>query len=154
MLPGGVIHPAMAIKSAIEGKAGHYGEINLPLVIAVNALDEYAEIDDAIDALFGTTGVIVREGREPQAIRNPDGAWRGPAGAIYTRSSAVLFVERLSAWSVGQRSLHLIVNPWSRNPIVDIPLGVEVREVIDDRLQTRAGQSLREIFDLPEGWPE
>lgn len=154
MLPGGIIHPEVAIKSAVEGKAGRYGDIDLPLVIAVNALEEFAKIDDAIDALFGTTSVVVREGQEPQPIRNADGAWRGPAGPVYTRSSAVLFVERLSAWSVGQRSLHLIVNPWARNPIGDIPLGVEVREVIDGRLQTRAGLSLREIFDLPEGWPE
>lgn len=154
MLPGGVIRPEVAIRSAIKGKAGRYGEIDLPLVIAVDALEEYAGINNAIDALFGTTGVIFREDREPQEIRNPDGAWREPAGAINRRSSAVLFVKRLSAWSVGQRSLHLIVNLWSRNPIGDIPLGVEVHEVIEDRLQTRAGQSLREIFDLPEGWPE
>lgn len=154
LLPSGVIHPEVAIRSAVEGKAGRYGEIDLPLVIAVNALEEYARIDDAINALFGTTGVIVRANCEPQAVRNPDGAWRGPTGAVYTRSSAVLFVERLSAWSVAQRSLHLIVNPWARNPIGDVPLGVEVHEVIDGRLQTRTGQPLREIFDLPEGWPE
>lgn len=154
MLQGGAIHPEVAIRSAVENKAGRYGDVDLPLVIAVNALEEYARIDDAIDALFGTTGVIVRENSEPQVVRNTDGAWRGPAGEANTRSSAVLFVERLSAWSVAQRSLRLVVNPWARNPIRDIPLGVEMREVIDGRPHTRMGQSLREIFNLPEGWPE
>ncbi|MBY6153374.1 hypothetical protein KUV47_09135 [Vannielia litorea] len=154
MLPGGIIHPEAAIRSAVENKAGRYGEIDLPLIIAVNALEEYANVEHAIDALFGTTSVVVREGCEPQAVRNPDGAWRGPVGAVNTRSSAVLFVARLSAWSVAQRSLSLVINPWARNPIGDIPLGVEVRKVIDERLHTQAGQKLREIFNIPDGWPE
>lgn len=153
-LPGGIISPEIAIKSAVEGKAGRYGDIDLPLVIAVNALEEFARVGDAIDALFGTLGVIVSEDGGTREVRNPDGAWRGPRGPVYTRASAVLIVERLSAWSVGQRAMSLILNPWARNPIVGLPLGVEVREVVDDRLETQLGQSLSEIFGLPEGWPE
>lgn len=154
MLPGGVILPAAAIKSAVEGKAGRYGNIGLPLVIAVNALEEFARVDDAVDALFGTTGVIVSEDGAVRGMRNRDGAWRSLGGPVYTRSSAVLFVARFSAWSVGQRAMSLIFNPWARSPIAGLPLGVEVREVVDGRLETRPGQSLREIFGLPEGWPE
>jgi hypothetical protein len=154
MLPGGVIHPEVAIRSAVVGKAGRYGDIDIPLVIAVNALEQYADIDDAVDALFGTAGVIVRDAFEPEFIRNLDGAWHGLAGPIHTRCSAVLFIDRLSGWSVAQRSFHLVVNPWARYPIGPISLGVDVHEVIDRRLQTRSGQALRMIFDLPEGWPE
>tara|TARA_B110001454_G_scaffold218866_1_gene248324 strand:- start:1911 stop:3080 length:1170 start_codon:yes stop_codon:yes gene_type:complete len=154
ILPGGVIYPEVAIKSAVEGKAGRYGEIDLPLVVAVNALEEFAGVRDAVDALFGTTMVVVPEAGEPRHGRNPNGAWRGPGGPVYTRCSGVLFVERLSAWSVGQRSLTLILNPWARNPLGDLPFGVEVRRVIEGHLTTEEGQSLREIFDLPEGWPE
>lgn len=154
MLPGGIIRPEVVIKSAIEGKAGRYGDIDLPLVIAVNALEEFARVGDAVDALFGTTGVVVSEDGGARGIRNPDGAWRGAGGPVYTRSSAILFVERFSAWSVGQRTMSLIHNPWARSPIPDLPLGVEVREVIHGRLETRSGQSLLEIFGLPDGWPE
>jgi hypothetical protein len=154
MLPGGVILPEVAIKSAVEGKAGRYGNIGLPLVIAVNALEEFARVGDAVDALFGTTGVIVSQDGAARGMRNRDGAWRGPGGPVYTRSSAVLFVARFSAWSVGQRAMSLILNPWARSPIAGLPLGVEVQEVVDGRLETRPGQSLREIFGLPEGWPE
>ena len=154
ILPGGVIRPEVAIKSAVEGKAGRYGDIDLPLIIAVNALEEFARVGDAVDALFGTTGAIVSQDGGARGVRNPDGAWCGARGPVYSRSSAVLFVERFSAWSVGQRSVSLILNPWARSPIANLPLGVEVREVVDGRLETRPGQSLRETFDLPEGWPE
>jgi hypothetical protein len=61
MLPGGVVRPEEAIKSAVERKAGRYGDIELPFVIAVNSLEDFARPGDAIDALFGTTGVIMSE---------------------------------------------------------------------------------------------
>lgn len=154
MLPGGVIHPHVAIRSAVVAKAGRYGEIDIPLVVAVNALEQYAGVDDAVDALFGTTAVIVREDFESEFVRNFDGAWYGPAGPVNTKCSAVLFIERLSAWSVAQRSFQLFVNPWARYPIGKIPLGVDVREVIDRRLQARSGQALKTIFGLTENWPE
>ena len=154
MLPGGVIHPDVAIRSAVVGKAGRYGEIDIPLVVAVNALEQYAGIDDAVDALFGTSAVIVREDFETEFGRNFNGAWYGPAGPINTKCSAVLFIERLSAWSVAQRSFHLFINPWARYPIGEISLGVDVHEVTDGRLRARSGQALKTIFGLPENWPE
>lgn len=97
MLAAGLIHPKLAIRSAVEGKAGRYGELDLPLVVAINALEEFAGPDDAVDALFGTVAVVVPEDGEPRQRRNTDGAWQGSGGPVHTRCSAVLFVERLSA---------------------------------------------------------
>jgi hypothetical protein len=154
VLPGGVVTPHVAIKSAIEGKAGRYGDLNLPYVIAVSALEEFANADSAIDALFGTEAVVVHADGRDEWVRNPDGAWRNRNGPVYTRVSAVLSTERLSAWDLGQRSLRLIHNPWAARPLGDVPLGVEVRRVVDERLVTVPGRSLREILELPEGWPE
>jgi len=50
--------------------------------------------------------------------------------------------------------MRLIHNPWAARPILDLPLGVDVRQVVDNRLQSTEGQSLAEIFRLPAGWPE
>jgi hypothetical protein len=155
MLPGGVITPHKAIKSAIEGKAGRYGELGMPFIVAVNSLEDYARADNAVDALFGTEAVVVPEDGPPRAVRNRDGAWHGPAGPIHTRVSGVLSTERLSPWDLGHRSARLILNPWARAPLPpDIPIGIKVRHVVDDHLVTEPGLSLREIFELPEGWPE
>lgn len=154
MLAAGTIRPEVAIKGAVEGKAGRYGDIDLPLVIAVNALEEFARVGDAIDALFGTFGAVVSADGAARGVRNPDGAWQGRGGPVYTRSSALLFVAGFSAWSIGQRTLRLIHNPWARSPIADLPLGVDTSTVIDGTLETQPGQSLREIFGLPAGWPE
>ena len=155
MLPGGKITPHEAIKASVEGKARHYGELDLPLLVAVNSLEEFARAGDAIDAMFGTLSVIVPDAGPVRPVRNRDGAWHGPTGPTNTRVSGILSTERLSPWDLGQRSLRLILNPWARRPLPpDIPFGIETSHVVDNHLQTLPGMSLREIFGLPLGWPE
>ena len=154
VLAGGFIRLHAPIKSAVEGKAGRYGVLDHPLVVAVNALEEYVGPDDAVDALFGTTAVVVPEGGPPRHVRNSDGVWQGPDGPVYTRLSAVLFVERLSAWSVAQRTARLILNPWATNPPKHIPLGIEIRHVVENKLVIQTGAALHAIFGLSVDWPE
>lgn len=154
MLPAAIVQPNLAIKSAVEGKAGRYGQLDIPLVVAVNALEDFAGPQDAIDAMFGTLAAVVRENGNLVQRRNVDGAWRGRGGPVHTRCSALLVVERLSGWSVAQRTARLIINPWAQNPLPHLPLGVEISHVVDDRLVTEPGVSIRDIFELPDGWPE
>jgi len=87
-------------------------------------------------------------------VRNCDGAWRGPKGPTHTRVSAVLSTERLTPWDVGQRQMRLIHNPWATRPLSNLPWGIEVREVVEDRLETIPGLTLAEIFGLSSDWPE
>jgi hypothetical protein len=53
--------PELPIRAAISDKAGRYGELPLPYVIAVNAMAVYAREDHAIDALFGSPAVQVSQ---------------------------------------------------------------------------------------------
>ncbi len=154
MLPGGIINPERAIQAAVEEKAGRYGALDRPYIIAVNALDTFASGDAAVDALFGTEVAVVTAERGMQCRRNPDGVWMRPGGPAYTRVSAVLSTERLSPWDVGQRRLRLIHNPWAARPILDLPLGVDMQRVVESHLQTDAGLSLAGILGLAAGWPE
>lgn len=154
MLPGGVVQPHLPIKASVESKASRYGQLDRPYIIAVSALEEFANADAAIDALFGTDQVVVTEDGHHAWVRNRDGAWMGPGGPVHTRVSAVLSTERLSPWDVGHRLMRLIHNPWAAQPILDLPVGVEVHQVADERLSIAPGQTLAQIFGLPPGWPE
>jgi hypothetical protein len=94
-----MIEPHVAIKSAVAAKAGRYGELDLPYIIAVNALADFAERSSVTEALFGTEAIAVHQVDgvwHHREIRNPDGAWRSPQGAINTRVSAVLSTQRLT----------------------------------------------------------
>jgi hypothetical protein len=153
MLAGGQINAHEAISAALRRKAGRYGDLGLPYIVAVNALETFADGDSVTDALFGTEAVQVGPNGH-RFVRNPDGVWQGAAGPTNTRLSGVLSVARLSAWDIGQRSLTLTLNPWAANPLPTLPLGVAVKSVQDDRLVSTASSSLSQLFGLPEGWPE
>lgn len=153
MFAGGQVNPHLAIRTSVEGKAGHYGDLDLPLVVAVTALDQFADLGSAVDALFGTAAVAVR-GDEARHIRNTDGAWRGPGGPVNTRVSAVLFVPRLSAWDLAQRAFTLIHNPWAQRPLPPAPWRTATKHLVEEQLVTTPGEPLRDVFDLPEHWPE
>lgn len=154
MLSGGVVQPHLPIKAAVESKASRYGQLDRPYIIAVNALEQCANADAAIEALFGTNRVVMTEDGDHALASNRDGAWIGPDGPVHTRVSAVLSTERLSPWDVGDRPMRLIHNPWAARPILDLPVGVAVRQVAAKRLSITPGQTLAEIFGLPPGWPE
>lgn len=157
MLPGGLVQPQAPIRDAVVGKATRYGELDLPYIIAVNAMGDYADAESAIDALFRSPAVaFIDTGSryEHRDTRAPDGAWMGRGGPVNTRVSAVLSTEKLTGWSVGQKRVRMLENPWAQKPLPPISLGVDVWHAESDSLQHESGATLREIFGLPQGWPE
>ena len=56
------------IRAAVEGKATKYGATDLPLVIAVNVVDDFFDDVDVLNALFGEEQIV--------AIRQADGRCR------------------------------------------------------------------------------
>jgi hypothetical protein len=145
------------LKSALKNKANRYGRLDHPYVVAVNALDRFARQDDAFDALFGSTCTVVEQtaGKETfRESRNPDGIWHGPGGARHQGLSAVLSTERIDPWDFARRRGRLIRNPWATAPIPFFDLGVDDIQPQQGRCHITAGQSMGEIFSLPDGWPE
>lgn len=145
------------LRSALEKKANRYGKLDHPYVVVVNALDLFARRDDAFDALFGSTCTVVEQiaGKETfRESRNPDGIWHGPGGARHKGLSAVLSTERVDPWNFAPRRGRLIRNPWATAPIPPFDLGVDDIQPQQGRCHITAGQSMGEIFSLPDGWPE
>lgn len=154
MLPGGIVTPHEAIRDSIFDKASRYGELDLPYVVAINAMEEYADEDSAMDASFGTEAVAINEDGGHRWIRNRDGVWFGAGGPQHRRVSAILSTERLTFWSLGQRRMRLISNPWATRPLTSANWRVDKHEVTDERLRKEIGVSVREQLELPDGWPE
>ena len=156
MLDASWVQPRCAIRDAVIGKATRYGDLDLPYVVAVNATSDYADEEDAVDALFGPLATIVRStgaGYEHEPARLPDSVWKGRGGPTNTRVSAVLSTERLTPWSVGKQRARLIINPWARKPLPELALGVDVLRLEGPLLRRFPGNDLRTIFGCPEGWP-
>jgi hypothetical protein len=133
------IQPQKGIKNAILAKAARYGQLDAPYLIAINAMDDHANEESVVDAAFGT--------------RNGDGIWCARSGPVNTRVSGILSTERLTPWSIAQSRARLIVNPWSRHPLPDPLFPIDRLALQQQRLHRTDGLSVREIFELPEGWP-
>lgn len=150
--------PGEGIRESIEKKASRYGNLELPYIVAVNALRRHHDEDDVLCALFGAPGVVIRgfDGgwTEDEYIRIPDGVWVGKRGPSKRGLSAVLSTERLDLWSLGRRRMRIIRNPWADRPLPPVPLGVDELNPDSDRLVRAEGKPLAEILRLPADWPE
>jgi hypothetical protein len=151
-----IVDTHVSIRRAVEKKAGRYGDLGLPYIVAVNALGEFAREDHAIEGLFGTEAIQVRcvDGEyDCRTVRNPDGAWHNANGPRYTRVSAVLSTEGVTPWSVSRRRARLILNPWAGRPLGVMPVGIDRRWVENGRLLLGEGRSIGELLGHPPDWP-
>lgn len=154
---GGWIESRTSIRDAIVRKAGRYGDLDLPYVVAVNALGVHVNGIDIMEALFGkeqfTFNISVSS--EPKMSRVPDGVWTSQRGPRYTRVSGVLIAIQLLPWSVPKTSVRLYHNPWATKPykgeLKRLPSAIANR--LENRMEQLGGESLGAIFSLPPLWP-
>lgn len=153
-----ILETRRAIRKAVQEKAGRYGKLSLPYVIAVNVLSDHVDDTDAIEALFGDEQLIYRGGsalpQEPEFARAPNGAWYGPRGARNTRVSGVLIFEQLSESNISWVSASLYHNPWASRRY-DGELNRLRRGVVGPKatMEYFEGETPASILGLPAGWP-
>lgn len=148
------------VREAINQKAGRYGELGLPYIVAVNAMALIHE-DDVLDALFGTEQVsILYSQNDPSAqiqteiSRMPDGAWLGPNGPKNTRVSGTLVISRLSAWTIPRATIRLYHHPWAQWPYQSVLTRFPQAIPQENRIVMVNGESLGTVLGLPASWPE
>jgi hypothetical protein len=155
---GRFLETRASIRDAVLDKAGRYGELDEPYIVAVNVYSDHMDRIDAMDALFGFEQFRFRidagPPQEPQFGRARNGAWVGPAGIQNTRVSGVLIFNRLTPSGLCWAEPCLYLNPWGaksyEGPLNCMPRAqaknAQEMEFID-------GESLQSIFNIPEDWP-
>lgn len=143
-----------ALRTAVRRKAGKYGDLDLPYVVAVNAVGQHLEVGDIAEALFGTESIVmVRGAVRPERV--PDGAWYGPQGPQHRSNSAVLVVAWLSPWTVAKQGGRVYHHPWAHRPCLDelseLPRAVPSKDCT--QMQLVDGVVPHAIFGLPVDWP-
>ena len=146
------------IRNALCTKAGRYGDLDLPYVVAVNALDRSTDFMAIMEALFGKEKYIIDVSRskssEPEMTRELDGVWTSKSGPRYTRLSAALVIVGLSPWNLPRANIRLYHNPWA-NLSYDSELTLLPQAVPSaDQMKLEDGKSLSSVLDLPYEWPE
>jgi hypothetical protein len=146
------------IREAAEGKAKRYGELERPLIVAVNYVGLHCNNIDIMNALYGQESTVVRlheDGRiSERNERKPNGLWFGQNGPRNKPVSGVLFTQ-VNPWNMGGATPELFHNPWSVNPIQssEWPLAQCVADLSEKRVRHQPGHNVGDLLGLPTTWP-
>ena len=136
------------IRDTLISKAKHYGKLDAPLVVAVNAYF-FRQDDIAImEALFGQEqflGPRKAPDAELEMRRAPNGFWHGPNGARHTGVGGVLVGYDINPWTIAVRPLTLFHNPWAQEEVVGaitqlsrkVPVDVGMEEILSNVVDGR-----------------
>jgi hypothetical protein len=154
--PMGFVDTTSGLRSAVREKAGRYGKLDRPYVIAVLNVDDFANPWDVIDALYGTVSYRFDPSdaeHNPEPFRQLDGPWMSASGPINTRVSAVLTATNISPPLVARIAPHLWLNPWAARPLSD-RLAWQTCRVQDGILvDDDADAEPFVLLNLPAEWP-
>lgn len=157
-LEAGWVDARTPLRDVILEKAGKYGKLEYPFVVAVNSLAWHLDRTDVMEALFGKEHYVFTQtpsgvsGPVPQ--RAPDGVWTSSEGPRYTRLSAVLLIEGLLPWNLSHCQVCLYHNPSAERTLrSELDRLSRAIPIPGDQLKWLEGERLDCIFDLPADWP-
>ena len=153
---GGSFDGRAPVLAALREKAGRYGDLEAPYLIAVLVETFLTDHDDVFRALFGNQQILVPLD-QPEAATTaptPDGFWLGPNGPQNTGVSAVATVLELYEWRIAEKAPEIWPNPWANLAFPAI-LPWRVHSIGDDgSIDTTAAQvEPYDLFDVPSYWP-
>lgn len=147
------------IKSSIKEKAGRYGDLKLPYIIAINVMSMFFRDLSVANALYGQFGHTAYKHMDGSIHTKPrrkkNGAWGWPSSPKNTRVSGVLIFDYLSPNKVPEIMPVLWHHPNAKYPvdINTLPFHQRIWNTKTDKIELIKGRSLRDVFRLPENWP-
>jgi hypothetical protein len=142
------------VKDAVEEKS-KYGNLRLPLVVAINISSDFCSRYDVINGLFGHETIIFGPRGTAPGGRLHDGAWDGPNGPRNSEVSAVIVYRQLEAWNMKEREPWFIHNPWALNALSpnSLPFSQYIPNHRAGSLDRIEGRSPGLYLNLPDPWP-
>lgn len=150
-------HADQDIRDAIKFKIKHHAKVELPYVIAVDAIHWTASGEDFINAIYGSDVVSVTTFADgsytAKSNRATDGIWIGESAPKNEHVIGIIGTVDLSPWALAGASIRFYPNPYlgGENSLAGLPIDQMVPT--DGRLEKKAGQSLADIFGLEPQWP-
>ena len=147
------------IRNALKEKAGKYGKLKIPYIIAINSISYFCDDISIANAFFGdekTTVTLYKNGSTKQKHgRHPNGAWIGPQGPQNTRVSAALIFKYLLWGNIEKETPILWHNPWAQHPLIH-EIWPLPQKIIDrqGRMEFKEGKNSSELFKLPYNCPD
>ena len=144
-----------SVQRAVRKKAGKYGALGAPLVVAANVRDPFFDKESAMEALFGKEQITYVEERPdlPTKLgRKPDGVWiQGGYQPRYTRLDAVWMFSNVVPWNLCSMSNCLYVNPFARDmKLPDVLYRLPHARAHEYEIRWSEGENIGQMFGIGE----
>jgi hypothetical protein len=144
-----------ALRTALEEKGSAYGDLDAPLVIALNSFGFNADEFEVMNALYGSLQVrfsLSDPSAPAETVRASDGYWARQSWA-HQHVAGVLIGRSVSPFSASTAVPTLWRHPAASQAIAPLPQW-RIAQPVDDHIEySEATQAMHELFDLPERWP-
>lgn len=145
------------IRENVKFKVRHHRGVDKPYIVAVNTINWSAEHEDIVNAIYGSDQVTVRTYQDgshtTESTRGQDGIWLDEDGVKNKHLIAVIGAVHLQASSVAGCTLTVYENPYIDMPIEARIEGFPRLEPKGRHLVPVEGQTLGQLFGLPNNWP-
>ena len=144
------------VQRAVRKKAGKYGRLDAPLVVAANVRDFSFDKDDVMEALFGKEQITYFEEHPdlpPKLHYKPDGVWiQGGYQPRNTRLNAVLVFYNVAApWNFCDASNCLYVNPFAGDTeLPDVLYRFPHAKAHEGKIQRFEGENIGRLLGVGE----
>lgn len=148
------INDDVSLKSALRAKGSAYGDLDLPLIIAINSFAFSHGDFDAMNALYGTEQFTISlQDRDapPVPSRKPDGYWL--AGTWAHQHVAGVLIGRSIAEYRPTAVPTFWIHPEPKECVRPLPVWRVAEPVVDHIEYREPGVPIRTLFELPEVWP-
>ncbi|MFL1484886.1 hypothetical protein [Marinobacter sp. LN3S78] len=144
-----------SIHKNIKKKARKYGDLDAPLVIAVNVLAGGVSEINEDEALLGKKAFVVSGGARSITMERvkPEGAWLGNSGVQGLRCSAAWIFNNLRVSSLAEASSTVYFHPWATNPAPSFLERFTHATVENSDFVRSERVELRQTLGLGAGWP-
>lgn len=154
----GVLNHKEQMDAILSNKGSRYGQLPVPLVVALLPLPITADEFHMANSLYGALTINVSfaddgQLRSESTTRNVDGYWRPGPNPGGSRISAVLLGEGLRPDRPFTTLPQLWLNPWATVPLPGLS-PFETVALEGEHLETRDATATAEsIFGRPPHWP-
>jgi len=148
-----------ALRQALDEKGGRYGDLEAPLLIAVNVVRGFHDARDTVQALFGRVGLSLELEAfesEPRPVVIEPGYWGRANHPLHTHVAGILVAEGLHYSRVGQYVPSYWSHPWAEHPVDPLPCWGQVdliSSTLDNVVSAPPTTVIHDYFGLSEGWP-
>lgn len=151
------INTWLPIRNAINKKFHFYGELDLPIVVAVNIQGLGLDRLDEIQSLYGQEQVLIAEHGskiEPVVSHMPNGAWRKGYDPHFEKCSGAWLFDNFTPFTFPHLSQTLYLNPNATLPIPRDFIKMPYAQFENGELTYHEGKTFKEVFDFGDHWPE